>query len=672
MFAAAAHAFDRVEIGLGDMQGDGWQARAVTLYIDLSSASEPSGEITIGELQLPAPLGSLGAVRARCDTLVHDARGTRCNGRVELAQLLGEPANAALRIEHHAADGGVRMALQDVRLAAGTWHADVLAAHGRWEVSATGTQVDSAALQEMLRPLLPASDYNFGGAVDVKTRIAGSGVAVDSVHMELASDGLGFSNAGGTQASERLALDAAAQLRRSDDGWSGDAHATMSGGALFIDPLYLEPNAASAIRLGARLHWSAAQQRLAVDDLTLHHAGVARIDGTLQVHIADAVRVEAADLELREAHLPAAYSSYIQPWLHGTAGAALETAGTISGHVRYAADGAKELHLTLDDVHIDDAAQRFAVHALSGVVNWGSDPTVRTTELRWRSGTLFRLAVGAAGLAVQSRGTQFEIREPMRIPVLDGSLLIDTLTLADPGGAGLKWSFDGVLTPVSMEAVCAALDWPRFGGTLSGVIPAVSYADGVLEVGGTLLARAFDGDVTVRSLRLEQPFGRVPRLRADVGIERLDLNMLTSTFAFGKIEGRLSGRVAGLEMVDWQPVAFDAGFATPADDRSRHRISQQAVDNLASIGGGMRGVLSRSFLGVLDEFPYESLGLSCVLDNGVCHMRGVAPADNGYYIVKGRFLPPRIDVVGYADRVDWQTLIERLRSVTLEQAPIVR
>ncbi len=49
--------------------------------------------------------------------------------------------------------------------------------------------------------------------------------------------------------------------------------------------------------------------------------------------------------------------------------------------------------------------------------------------------------------------------------------------------------------------------------------------------------------------------------------------------------------------------------------------------------------MSRSFLRVLEDFPYQKLGVRCRLENGSCHMGGVAPAENGYYLVQGRFLP---------------------------------
>jgi len=121
-------------------------------------------------------------------------------------------------------------------------------------------------------------------------------------------------------------------------------------------------------------------------------------------------------------------------------------------------------------------------------------------------------------------------------------------------------------------------------------------------------------------------------------------------------------------MESWRPVAFDAAIATPTDDSSRHRISQKAVDTISNIGGGgVGGALSRSFLRFMEDFPYERIGIRCRLENGVCEMGGVEPAEHGYYLVKGRFIPPRLDVIGYADRVDWESLVAQIISVTDQQ-----
>jgi hypothetical protein len=126
-------------------------------------------------------------------------------------------------------------------------------------------------------------------------------------------------------------------------------------------------------------------------------------------------------------------------------------------------------------------------------------------------------------------------------------------------------------------------------------------------------------------------------------------------------------------MESWRPVAFDAEFATPEDDRSRHRISQKAVDTISNIGGGgVGGALSRSFLRFLEDFPYQRLGIRCRLQHGVCDMGGVEPAEQGYYLVKGSFIPPRLDVIGYADRVDWDSLVAQIIAATGKQDIIVK
>ncbi|MBZ0070216.1 MAG: hypothetical protein K8I04_00575 [Gammaproteobacteria bacterium] len=671
-FAAAAQALQRVEIVVGDVQGEGWQAQDVRLQLALPTGADLGGEITVAALTLPAPIGAVGALRLQCDVLRHDAAGTHCSGRARIGAVLGETLPEARVHLDRDAGGALRLRLQDVLLAAGTWQFDLQLRAGHWELAAQGRHVDATAVQALLTRLDVVFGYTLGGRLDLDLTLRGDAGGVAAAEFDLAAEGVDFSNADGTQAGEQLGLQLVGEGQQRGSDWQGSGHVRLTAGALFVDPLYFEFTETAPLRLEAVGHWAGASGRLALSSLRLDHTGVARAQGALTLYPGRENLLGAVSVDIEEARLPAAFDTYIQPWVRGQLGDAFKTVGRFSGRYAAQADGSTRLRVALDGVGVDDPQGRFGIEGLSGLIDWGNDAMSRTTELSWRAGSVYRLAFGPANLAVVSQDSRFELREPLTLPVLDGALQIDTLALSDPGGADLRWNFDGMLLPVSMEAVSAALDWPPFGGQLSGMVPDVQYADGRLEVGGVLLVRAFDGDLTVRNLHLDRPFGLVPRLEADLVLSNLDLEAVTNTFSFGKIEGRLSGRVDGLRMEDWQPTAFEARFATPADDRSRHRISQRAVDNLSSIGGGVGGLLSRSFLGMFEEFPYDRLGLSCHLHNGVCEMGGVAPADNGYYIVKGRFLPPRIDVIGYADRVDWHTLIERLKSVTLEQAPEVR
>ncbi|MFA7386875.1 MAG: hypothetical protein WCZ87_04355 [Thiohalobacteraceae bacterium] len=669
---APAAAFDQLEIVLGDLQGGGWQAQDMRLHLELADDGQ-RGDISIAALTLPAPIGAVRGVRLRCNELRLDTPRMRCRGTVEIDQLLDGPLTGAADISRDSVTGALRVQLQGVGLAGGRW--ELVAETGvgdEWSLQLHGRQVDGHELLALLNRFSPLPGYSLSGILDTDIRAQGNAATLTAVQVELAGEAVRFSNASGTQAAEDLKLALHLDGESKGEDWRGRARIGLDAGALFVDPLYLEFTADHPVRLAGDLHWAGASRRLQLNGVQLDHPGVAQASADIALQFAEAVQLQSIDLDLREARLPGAYLNYIQPWLHGQLGDALETAGRFAGRYRYSADGETALRVELTGLDVVDADERFGFANLHGVVDWANDEAPRTTELHWDSGSLYRLALGAAGLAVVSRGMDFELREPTRIPVLDGQLMIDRLSLREPGSEDMQWRFDGVLTPVSMLAVSSALGWPEFGGQLSGMIPSVEYLDGRLEVGGVLLVRAFDGELTVRNLHLEQPFGRIPRLRADLAIENLDLEALTRTFEFGKIEGRLSGHVSQLYMEAWQPVAFDARFATPEDDRSRHRISQKAVDNLSSLGGGVGGALSRTFLGVFEEFPYDRIGLSCTLENGICRMGGVAPAPNGYYIVKGRLLPPRLDVVGYADRVDWHTLIDRLKAVTLEPSPVVR
>ena len=200
----------------------------------------------------------------------------------------------------------------------------------------------------------------------------------------------------------------------------------------------------------------------------------------------------------------------------------------------------------------------------------------------------------------------------------------------------------------------------------------MSYVNQQIQVDGALMVKLFEGTTVIRDLRLDKPFGALPQLYANVDLTGLDLETLTRTFDFGKITGKLDGHLTNLRLSNWQPVQFDAYFATPEGDKSRRRISQKAIDNLSQIGGGVGGILSRSFLRFFEDFSYQKLGLSCILRNETCLMSGVGEAKQGYYIVKGGGLPPRINVVGYTRQVDWPDLIERLKAVSQSSGPVIQ
>src|SRR5690606_9222534 len=183
----------------------------------------------------------------------------------------------------------------------------------------------------------------------------------------------------------------------------------------------------------------------------------------------------------------------------------------------------------------------------------------------------------------------------------------------------------------------------------------------VLSSEGTLAIGVFDGQVRIAGLRWERPFGIAPGLSAELSFDDLDLEPLTEAFGFGAISGRLDGHVRGLRMLDGSPVAFDAYLHTDDGWKGRRRISQKAVNDIGSVGGGVAAGLQQTVLSLFDTFGYKRIGLRCRLANNVCEMGGVEDLANGYVLIEGAGLP-RVTVNGYRRRVDWPVLLARLQA----------
>jgi hypothetical protein len=183
----------------------------------------------------------------------------------------------------------------------------------------------------------------------------------------------------------------------------------------------------------------------------------------------------------------------------------------------------------------------------------------------------------------------------------------------------------------------------------------------------------FGGTVTANNLVMERPLGVAPTLSADIAMQDIDLEPLTSAFEFGTITGRLDGRIDDLRLVDWEAVAFKAWLETDRQWKGKRRISQRAVQDIADVGeggGGLTAGLQGMFLRFFDDFGYDRIGIGCELRGTVCRMSGLGSAGEGYIIVAGAGIP-QIKVVGFNRYVDWPTLVARLQAATEGKSPMI-
>jgi hypothetical protein len=386
-----------------------------------------------------------------------------------------------------------------------------------------------------------------------------------------------------------------------------------------------------------------------------------RADGSARFDTDASLR--ALDLALHSGDMAPLRQRYLSGWLGLFGLGEVELRGAMDARVRVADGVLQSAEAQLHGVDLGDPAERFVFDGLRGDVRYSAGAPV-ASELRWAGGKLYGLEFGPARLQLSSADGELRAPGEVAVPLMGGRMAFRDLRIRPPsGGAGADIRFGLALDGIDVGRVSKALGLPAFQGRLSGSIPQARYANERVDFDGGLAMRLFDGRVEVSSLALERPFGTAPSLSADIAFDDLDLLRLTEVLGFGSITGRLDGRILGLRLVDWTPVAFDARLVTDPAPGVRQRISQTAVQNISSVGdASFVSSLQGRLIGLFDDFGYRRIGIGCRLANEVCSMSGLYSGGNAFTIVEGAGLP-RLTVVGFNRQVDWPTLVERLAAV---------
>ena len=682
-------AIENATVDVERIEGAGWHAEGVAIQLDLP-AGGVGASATVSRLSLQSPRQTFTNVRIQCPVVAIATDSIECE-HARITGTLGVLGTQTLtgRVSYARTSGDLDLNVVGLKVGAGTVAVRGALRQSGWQARAQFDQVDVEPLISLASQWGIALPQLAGsGRLSGEVAASGSEEALEQASVTASLSDVTASNEEGSLAAENFSVNLQGTLTRARDDWRFTAEVSSDTGQAYAQPIFLDLGA-HPIRAAARGLWR-SDGAFEIEQFSLDHRGVAQGAGSARLHFDVEQPVQALRLQLSHLQFPGAYEAYFQPLLLDTGFKSLTTSGSISGDIEIADGVPQKVDLRFEDVTLDDGQRNVVLRELGGELHWldvksvstDSDdddvadaPTIAaTSQLRWSGGTLLNLDLGPSELKFRTEARQLRLLEPTRIPILDGALELESFRVRNAGLPNVAFIIDATIQPISVSQLCTAFGWPEFGGRISGKISKLRVRQKMATLGTTLQAQVFDGTVKISDLRLEQPFSDWPRFYSNIALENLDLSLVTSAFSFGQITGRLSGDIKGLELFNWQPVAFDAHLYTPPRDRSRHRISQRAVQNIGSIGGGGAGVtaaLSSGFLRFFEDFNYDRLGISCRLANDVCQMDGVAPAPNGgYYLVKGKGVP-RIDVIANNRRVDWPRLVQQLIAVTQSEGPVV-
>lgn len=673
LWQCVALASDQFKLTIGHWTFDDLSAQNIAVNLQLTKQGLVVNAMA-DSIVLAQPIGMLKKVTLQCTKLVLLSGQTNCvAGKVGFTHKEFGSQDIAFSLQALPEQEHYQLSVANLKFADANF--TILANYDKqqWQATVTSAEASLAKLVHNISPYLDEAQksmiagWNFDSDLAVQANLSGHNQQVNQLKLKLNASALTLSDAQGKYVTENVAMNLLLDLALQKNTWHWQTDIRLSSGQAYAQPIFIDFNNAT-LSLQATGEWQNAGQHFVISDAQLNHDNIVQLQGS---YVGSLQKIEALDITIKQADLAKFYPVWLQPFVLGTAADKLETAGQLGLVFKQRADN-YQLSVNLDKVFIDDEKSRFGIYDLNGDVAWSNNQTITQSKMAWQGGYVYAVPFGESNLKIQAQSSSLSLVEPWSLPILDGALLVNEFTLHNELDEKTQWTFDGLVTPISMESLSAALGWPVLHGKLSGVIPKVSYFNQQIQVDGALMVKLFEGTTVIRDLRLDKPFGALPQLYANVDLTGLDLEILTQTFDFGKITGKLDGHLSDLRLSNWQPVQFDAHFATPEGDKSRRRISQKAIDNLSQIGGGVGGILSRSFLRFFEDFSYQKLGLNCILRNATCAMSGVGEAKQGYYIVKGGGLPPRINVVGYTRQVDWPDLIERLKAVSQSSGPVIQ
>lgn len=311
-----------------------------------------------------------------------------------------------------------------------------------------------------------------------------------------------------------------------------------------------------------------------------------------------------------------------------------------------------------NDFYFLNERRKIAAEALHGRIDWHQNQANSDSNLNWQSLELAGLPIAAADIDFNLSQDQFVLLGAQQFPVFDGSIELQELKLGALFSESIEMNLNASILPISLKLITEKMGWPVMSGSISGDIPGMVKQGSVIEFLGALNLKVFAGDMLIENLSLERLFGVAPVIAADVKFDGFDLSLLTETFGFGLITGKLSGMINDLRITNWKTDRLDAEVYTVKTKGVKQIISQRAIDNISSLGG-IKGAISKTFLRFFDDFRYKKIKLSCKLNNSVCEIGGLKNQNNQFVIVEGGGIP-KINIVGFVRAINWEEFVSRL------------
>jgi len=256
------------------------------------------------------------------------------------------------------------------------------------------------------------------------------------------------------------------------------------------------------------------------------------------------------------------------------------------------------------------------------------------------------------------------LKDNIKVTLFGGDIIVKEFKYRNIISEDRELSLSMEIKDMDLGDLTNKLNIQEFGGSITGSIPMIRLSHNNLFTDGEVMVHAFGGDVRISNLSISNVFSRIPSISTSIKLNDIDLGMLTDTFEFGKITGIMNGYVRNLVITSGEVERFDISLETVKRKGVGQWISVKALKKISILGsGGTTSILDRGIYRLFKKYRYEKMGFRGSLRNDRMRLHGIMREGSKEYIVKGGFLPPRVDVVSYTQDIAFKELVRRLKRI---------
>ena len=236
LISSTATALDAVSLDVGTIESSGWKLQGIHITLTDLANNTQKLTLTVNTLSLPKPFDDLNLINIHCSSFTWQNKELLCTeGRAQIRSKQWQ--SPAANFSFHIREKFSTLKLTDLQLADGTVSIDAEERDNQWQIQINATAVDSTLIQKMFQP---ANFELKGGRINFKLDASGSHALIGNFSLATELNGLTVQTKDGRFATEALTLDTRLEAQNNEGLWQWQSHSRFKGGALYIEPLYLE------------------------------------------------------------------------------------------------------------------------------------------------------------------------------------------------------------------------------------------------------------------------------------------------------------------------------------------------------------------------------------------------------------------------------------------------